>query len=246
VNTSFKSLDQIVKSISTQVEKLNNGQLNVTEIESMCVNAQDLYERLIIIRHKAFENLNISDGQSQKEKPTELIPETLIDKKEETALVNNTDKTDVLEDSVDLLFDFSSEPEVEIKTEQKQQTIEVDNTSASKPNTIKGTINDTFESKNSLNDVFKTNAQKSLADKLKFSPIKDLKSKIDINSKFIFIRELFKGDSDAYQNIINTLNNFESGDDARAMLTKLSETYNWDVENENVIAFVELVERRYL
>ena len=52
--------------------------------------------------------------------------------------------------------------------------------------------------------------------------------------------------NDVFEVLINTLNNFESGDDARAMLTKLSETYNWDVENENVIAFVELVERRYL
>ena len=62
MDTSFKSLDQIVADITEQVKKLNSGSIDTPEIELLTSNAQELYERLVVIRHKAFEKMAYRKG----------------------------------------------------------------------------------------------------------------------------------------------------------------------------------------
>ena len=84
-----------------------------------------------------------------------------------------------------------------------------------------------------------------MADSLNQSGIKDLKTHIGINKKFSFISNLFAGSNENYNDAINTLNNCLDGDQARSILGDIAEKNNWDVENETVVTFVDLVERRY-
>ena len=85
----------------------------------------------------------------------------------------------------------------------------------------------------------------SLADKLSQSKVHDLTKAFGISEKFLFMNELFEGDSDNYKRALNTLNNFSSWDDAEQELLKLSEKYTWDQESEFVNRFMTMVERRY-
>lgn len=85
----------------------------------------------------------------------------------------------------------------------------------------------------------------SLAEKLSQAKVHDLTKAFGISEKFLFMNELFEGDSDSYKSALNTLNSFESWDEAEKELLNLSNNYKWDQESEYVTRFMTVVERRY-
>ena len=241
MDTSFKSLSQIVEIVSEQVQKVNKGELDLSQIELLTLNAQELYERLVVIRHKAFEKL--ADNQPKEIKNVNISPtEKKVEQDDLFFDLTQEDSNSTNDAEAEMLFDFS-QPEAEIKNESSTTIKDIDLKSESASTK---SLNDKFASNNSLNEVFKTTQKNSLADKLKYAPISDLKSHININQKFLFVSKLFNGDNEIYNQMIEKLNNQPSGDDARELLNELSVKNNWDVEDENVIDFVEIVERRYL
>lgn len=89
-------------------------------------------------------------------------------------------------------------------------------------------------------------ADVSIAAKLSKSGIKDLTKALSINQKMLFTKELFKGDSFAFNEAIGKLNAFESKNDAMAFLNiELAPKYAYKTESESYLQFVELIERRY-
>ena len=241
--TSFKSLEQISKYISDKINDLNKGQLNNSEIEELTVNAQELYERLIVIRHKSYETFSESTTIIEIEKPTVIeksieIPEQSIE--------------NMLEEVSPMMsFDFTEPVETLEKNEEtstiQNQIIEESNETESinaEESEESNSLNETI-SKNttSLNDSFKPSG--SLADKLTNSKINDLKSAIGINEKFAFITDLFEGSNENYNAAINKLNNCENSHDAKQILNEISMANNWDLDNSTVGSFLELIERRH-
>lgn len=98
----------------------------------------------------------------------------------------------------------------------------------------------------SLNDNYFGAQDNSLASKLKNSPIENLKSAIGINVKFTFINDLFGGNSEEFNGVVDTIDSMPSADDARNLLGELSGKHNWDLESHSVSQFVEMVERRFM
>lgn len=82
----------------------------------------------------------------------------------------------------------------------------------------------------------------SIVDKLRLQPVKDLKTVIGINDKFQFINELFKGNTEKYNEVLHVVNNCSSFEEAQQFVSD----FNWDQENKVVESFLTLIERRYL
>ncbi len=90
-------------------------------------------------------------------------------------------------------------------------------------------------------------ADVSIAARLSKSGIKDLTKAVSINQKILFTKELFKGDSFAFNEALGKLNAFESKTDAMQFLnTELSSKFAFKTEAESYLQFVELIERRYV
>lgn len=105
------------------------------------------------------------------------------------------------------------------------------------------------QANSSLNDRLKNYQQnKALADKWQLSPINDLKAAIKLNERQSFIKELFKGDTEAYREVIRNLNeDFNQYNEALHYLeTDVKPHYNWNEESETTAKFVELVYRRFM
>lgn len=85
------------------------------------------------------------------------------------------------------------------------------------------------------------------ADKSKETPIKDLVKAIPIGKKFEFINGLFDGNSEAYKNCLNTMQNAGSYEEAIMHLeSEIANVYDWE-ENEKLAAeFFSLIRRRHL
>jgi len=86
---------------------------------------------------------------------------------------------------------------------------------------------------------------KSLLSKMSQTKITDLKRSIAMNDRFIFIKELFKNDFDAYNRYINAFNECQSMEQAEEYLVQLKNQYEWDEENETVQHFLSLIGRRF-
>ncbi|HVF80312.1 MAG TPA: hypothetical protein VM884_00175 [Flavisolibacter sp.] len=99
--------------------------------------------------------------------------------------------------------------------------------------------------KESLNDRLKEE-KTEVAHRLKETPIKDLKKAIGINDRFVFVKELFRGDEAGYERSIKTINGFNIYSEAEYwMARELRLKLAWADDNETVQHFYSLVRRRF-
>ena len=111
------------------------------------------------------------------------------------------------------------------------------------------TVAEKFSGKTTVRDRLSENREdKSIAGKLKNKPIKDLRSAIGINEKFIFLNELFDGNANGYNDAVDALNGFSSFEEANNYLeNSWVAKYNWNLKNKYVKGdFMDLVHRRFL
>jgi len=95
---------------------------------------------------------------------------------------------------------------------------------------------------NSFNEQMLTKkTEDELNGMLKTKPLTDLSDAIGINDRFLFIREIFDGDKEAYNQAITRLNKSESIKDAMAVI--MSYTGDSD-ENKAVVQLLDLVKRK--
>lgn len=81
-----------------------------------------------------------------------------------------------------------------------------------------------------------------LSSKLKNTPITSIQTAINLNDKFLFIRELFKNNSLLYNQTLERLNTSANYTEAMAIVEK---EFAWDMNDPLVSKLVELINRRY-
>ncbi|MFT6746425.1 MAG: hypothetical protein ACJAZ2_000764 [Glaciecola sp.] len=75
--------------------------------------------------------------------------------------------------------------------------------------------------------------------------ITNLSSAIGISEKFMFIHELFKGDTEEYIKTLNNLNNCANLNDANQAIEKLSNEMSWDEETSAFQELNNILARKY-
>ncbi len=98
----------------------------------------------------------------------------------------------------------------------------------------------------SINELHSQTPQTSLADHFGQQRINDLTKEIGINERFLLTENLFNGDTKAYNDAIDNLNNFSNSEDALKYFRQdLAKNLNWNLKTTQVKRFIKLVERRY-
>jgi hypothetical protein len=106
-------------------------------------------------------------------------------------------------------------------------------------------VNDSSEKGESLNDKLKQ-GKTELVEILKETPVKDLRKAIGINDRFLFIKELFRGDENMYERSIKTINSFNIYAEAEYWISReLKLKLAWNIEMPSVQHFDQLVKRRF-
>lgn len=85
----------------------------------------------------------------------------------------------------------------------------------------------------------------SLAAKFQQNPVRDLKSVIGINDKFLFVNELFGGSMEKYNKSIDNLNDLKTLNGAMIYLNELKIELQWNNSNEAYQKLSELVRRKF-
>ena len=85
----------------------------------------------------------------------------------------------------------------------------------------------------------------TLAAKLQQAPVRDLKSVIGINDKFLFVNELFGGSMEKYNKSIDNLNDLKTLNGAMIYLNELKIELQWNSSNEAYQKLKELVSHKF-
>jgi len=89
-------------------------------------------------------------------------------------------------------------------------------------------------------------SKSSVSDKFSFAPLASLKDAFSLNDRYLFANELFKKDMSLFTETVKNIDACKDLMSAQEILNTSKTNLNWDTENERVISFYQLVERRFL
>lgn len=255
----FKSQKELVNAIEQNLNKLEAGELSISEMEDHLDLIRELYERTVVLRYKAFEQAATPSpiAAIQEEEPEPEIQEEKEDEKEEEASTSDE------QPSIDFsLFDTDEEEEevaLEIATEStelvQETTIEVvsEQVSETEPESEEPKahpIFDTPQQSKSANPVdFEkrfTEVHRSLIGQLGFDKLDTLIGSFGLNERLQYINELFDGSSDAFAEAIKLLDSQPDIDTAKVAAARFSSANGWDLESDTVEEFMQKLCRRYV
>ncbi len=96
-----------------------------------------------------------------------------------------------------------------------------------------------------IGDILEKQPDNSIASQMQRKTIKDLRTAIGINEKFLFLNDLFKGSMEKYNKSLTVLNEINNLDGAIIYMHELQVELQWD---ENSLAYrklLDLIERRF-
>lgn len=255
------------------IERLNEGKLSLVEVEPLTDKARELYEQLIALRFAAMQRM--VKGDSEAEAATSAEPSvpfrlnhvlpgqtSLIDAIEAVTSVepNEGVSVDELADQYERSAEATEDevpdekPREQTQEPEESLIVEVEHEVAqASDDHAKDVHASTVAEKPKMPPVAgrvlpkEKSAENTVAARLRRTPIEDLRKAIGLNQKFQFINDIFKGDSTAYNLLIDEVNSASSFDHAMTLLSASHPRFQtMDEEDAVVASFILLVERRFL
>lgn len=230
-SSKYPHLQELASNIQTQMERLKAGELSLEELELVTEQGRELYERLVVLRYKAY-NETVTGRQD-----IEVVQESnVVTAEKETPKQDAPHQVSLIEVIEEVTKEelFDEAPLFALNTKEESP--------------VSNTLFDlaALPATQSVNDMLaQTMVQhETLAQHHTHAPIADLKIAITLNQRFQFSRELFKGNNQDYEVAIDLLNT-SSKEDALQYVKSLESKYEWSNESTIVRDFRSLVERRH-
>ncbi|MBP6311795.1 MAG: hypothetical protein WAR83_09415 [Flavobacteriales bacterium] len=218
-DNKYRKINEILSALTESERLLSAGALGLEGLESACSNARELFERLVVLRHKAREAaLNNSLTQA-----TEATLSVEVPKKDEVEkpLRLDTRPPEVFERQTSLID--------AIEATQAEEVI---------PDKAKATPKEAKPQK--------ATSGSTIAEKMEKASTADLSKIITLSHKFWFVAELFNGDRINYEKSIEKLNGFGDLKVAQAFVAdEVVAKLKKPADPEALSTFEELVKRRY-
>jgi hypothetical protein len=253
-SVKFKRIQELAATLQAGLDELSVGKLSIEQLEMLTDHSRELHERLVVLRHKAYDvSVKGEKVESKEAEPVSIAfkistpapspaaatpPPAPVESKPEVP-VNQVSLIDAIEEVTKA--EAAPEPTSSVK-ETSEESFEI-NVGARQE-----AINTYTQPKpqESINDRLSKTVGNvaSVAQKHEHTPIADLKRAITLNQRFQFSKELFKGNNQEYEVAIDRLNN-TNRDEAFRQLDALKSKYSWNNESQVTQDFVELIERRH-
>jgi hypothetical protein len=177
------------------------------------------------------------------------------EKEEEAEEVEEEEEvSDINLDDIEFDEDGSEEEDLVVKNPQTSFTVSIphsryygDEIEIENPIPVKPVaIGEQFKSeKPSLNEIVSSyKPDESIGSKLQQGNISDLMKSMDMNQKFMFVKELFKGNGSVFTEEINKLNGFNKLNEAIPYLESIKAKYKWE-QSEAYAELYRLVLRKF-
>ena len=125
-------MKELVSAIENGLKKISKGNITLIELEETLASSRELYERLLIVRYKVYENSILAVEESEElevlDKETEVKKEeeTIPDENKDIEIIFEEETKDIAEDSI-IRFDLFATPEIESEVEEDEVLPEVEN-----------------------------------------------------------------------------------------------------------------------
>lgn len=208
--------EEVVKAAEPQV------QMSVEETESL-QELSNFEEEL---------KVDVSDEiVSKVEEPVVAAVEKAELKKEDPVLEDKLNKVEPeVEKETEQEFASSEESESGVELDEEEDIDEANHR-----------LGDSFSKENSVNELLGNDESSKLEYKISNSPVESIKTAIGINDRYQYIRELFEGSSDTFNDTVTELDKLDNIKDA---VNYLQQNYKWK-KNDTSLKFVNLVKRRF-
>ena len=268
---NLSTIEARLKAIEEAFSKLNHGKLTREELEELVVNTQELHERAIILRYKAFEEKIFGERPVEiapvietpvfeepvvepiQETPSYSMPELEIELDEEEEVVEETIEEIEEQPAFDFsLFDDSAEQiKEEVLEENTFEHLSVSSTESTEDGvheehiTMEQVIVTPTEPSNQKFYARFSKDNTDLAPQIGMTALSTLIGSFGLNERLQYINELFDGSSEAFSEAIKVLDNLSSRDEMLIRASAYANNHNWDLESETVEEFVLKLKRRY-
>ena len=224
-----------IQEVESLVIKLENGELNLEELTILEGLTRALHERSVILKYKAFE---------QKVNPEANVVDLSVEASKPVGkdLKGQVTEEPTIEFSI-LSVDDAAEEEVALTEEKVLESriveepieaivVELEEKNAV-PNTERSFLDLIQSVDNSINARFND------------SKLETLVGAFSLNQKLRYINELFDGSSESFSYAIKSLDAKPTMDEAKEIISSLASEHEWDTEEESVIEFMAVLNRRY-
>ncbi|PXX96171.1 hypothetical protein DF185_20545 [Marinifilum breve] len=227
-----KLLLQLLQNKTEEIQNLLNHFKN---------NPDDLNKGLNLLADrieslsKEFEFMKDGFSKVNSSTPKEVKVELPSAESSESKVIQHEEKKEAVNELINVTVEVKAEPETtpEISTEQKVETVVTVSENSKEEKT---------ETDEILNDQLQKKSTEVIGEKLINDKLSDIQTAIGINDRFLFIRELFENNTEAYNSsikFINETSNFS------VLEEHFKNNTNWDFENPTVIQFMELTKRKF-
>ncbi|MBP5474568.1 MAG: hypothetical protein J6X92_07425 [Bacteroidales bacterium] len=250
----IKELEHIVDDFKNYPDV---SSLQIRIAKSKCRNAIEILE---IIKEEGQERATICKEEEKIELPVEEKPQKEIVAEFTNDVIEKTNETNIepsshntTDDDILDIFNVSDEIENVVSSEpietpevqnipeppqEKEATVEVQNTKNKKPQETTIVAEQFGQNANWINEAVGSNSKPELS---KGKKVTDLFDSIGISDKFLYIREIFNGDSALYNSTIEKINDTNTFEEAYDILIK----YVDNDENETFKSLIELIKRKF-
>jgi hypothetical protein len=124
-------MKELVSAIENGLKKISKGNITRIELEETLASSRELYERLLIVRYKVYENSILANEESEEleivDKETEVKKEeeTNPDENKDIEIIFEEETNDLAEDSI-IRFDLFASPEIKSEVEEDEVLPEVE------------------------------------------------------------------------------------------------------------------------
>ena len=228
INTIKNEISFIHEAINEEIEmiKKHKDKIPRIELDMIMSNLQKLYEYFYKLQ-KLNEELG-TKPLSPVDIPKE--PENLEIKPVETIQQAEEKPVDLIQQSEENL--------VETKTHIKPEKPKI-------PEQKKSTLDLFAETSTTIGDKFLDKKDNSIAASMSYNHITNIKKAIGINEKFLFINELFNGNMQEYNQVLDKLNSINDVNEAGNFIDELKLKNNWKTEEDSFIRFMEVIKRKF-
>lgn len=267
--SSFDTKDSLLESVNSLFHSLNKGELSVNELETLVLQTRELYERAVVLRHKAFEKTLNKSSDSVVVVPVaefnksiiQEVPEIVVEATEEIVQEKSKEiEQPTFDMSFSLFDDLESDnkpieevreeviiPEtvqmtetvVEPIIELKEEVIVVEPVISPEP--VKVVSQGTKDAFDKMLEI----SDNSLGSQLMAKKLDSLNGAFGLNEKLQMTHELFNGSSETFYQAIQLFDTLDDFSQAKDVLNKFKEEFSWNLESSLITEFVQKIARRY-
>lgn len=227
----FRKIDELVAALAQAQRGVGSGSLDLEQLDAACSDARELYERLVVLRHKAREATSARDAASSKSEAVKSVDQKREDPRPEMPPTAAEPKPVRLD----------TRP-MEVSPRQTSLIEAIESTEQERPTNVE----DASTNKAERPVKAATTKGSTLAERHEHAAVADLGKAVSLSHKFWFVAELFNGDRITYEKSIEKLNGCANFNEAQAfMQSEIIAKLKKPADPEALSTFTDLVQRRY-